>query len=90
MINLKTATKSEKAIYIHDNQLYKKLTEEEQFLFQINEKYLAMPWDVFHSATEKALNRPVWTHEFADPEYIKSQYRNNAKVYSMDELLSME
>jgi hypothetical protein len=33
-------------------------------LFQINQKLLCMPFDVFHKAVEDALGRPVWTHEF--------------------------
>lgn len=90
MIDIHTASDTEKAIYIYDNQLYKKLTDEEQFLFQINESKLAMPWSHFHAMTEKAVNGPVWTHEFANPDCIKARYKGTAKVYTMDELISME
>lgn len=33
--------------------------------FQLFTAELCMPFAVFHEALEKALNRPVWTHELA-------------------------
>ena len=34
-------------------------------LFQLENRLLCMPFDVFHQAIEAALDRPVWTHEMA-------------------------
>jgi len=34
-------------------------------MFQLFEDRLCMPFAVFHEAMEKALERPVFTHEFA-------------------------
>lgn len=36
--------------------------------FQLFEDRLCMDWSAFHQAVEKALGRPVWSHEFAGDE----------------------
>lgn len=36
----------------------------ERAMFQLFEPLLCMPFNVFHEAVEKALHRPVYTHEF--------------------------
>lgn len=33
-------------------------------MFQLFEPLLCMPFDIFHEAVEKTLNRSVFTHEF--------------------------
>ncbi len=33
--------------------------------FQFEAKRLCLPFEIFHVAAEKALGRPIWTHEFA-------------------------
>jgi len=45
-------------------------TDEEIAEFQIREPRLCCPFEVFHKAVETWLGRPVWTHEFADPELL--------------------
>jgi hypothetical protein len=47
--------------------------------FQLYEEKLCMPFDKFHEAIEKALERSVWTHEFADWEGLKSEYEGKRK-----------
>lgn len=42
--------------------------------FQLYEDRLCMPFDEFHKALEKALGRPVWTHEFADQKGLQDEY----------------
>lgn len=36
----------------------------EKAKFQLYQKRLCMPFDVFHEAMEKVLDRPILTHEF--------------------------
>jgi len=33
-----------------------------------------MDFSEFHKATEKALQRPVWTHEFAKPNILIQEF----------------
>jgi hypothetical protein len=54
----------EEAILIHDSKLWEDWTHRQRAEFQLTQRCLAMPFGVFHEAVEKALGRPVWTHEF--------------------------
>lgn len=52
----------------------KGMTLIEIFEFQIHQELLCVPFSIFHEATEKALKRSVWTHEFAKPELLIKEY----------------
>ena len=67
----------EKAIELCNSKFYEKMTDEEIFLFQINQEKLCMPFEVFHRSTEKALKRPVFTHEFAFVDFKKEYYKKH-------------
>lgn len=54
----------EEAIKLHDSGFWKDMSYEERAKFQLFEPLLCMPFGVFHEAVEKALGRPVYTHEF--------------------------
>ena len=47
---------------------------EEIFLGQIQEDVLIMDFSKFQKATEEALGRSVWTHEFAQPKELLDEY----------------
>ena len=53
-------------------------TDVELFELQINQQRLVMDFAAFHKATESALDRPVWTHEFGDFESLLSEYRKES------------
>lgn len=53
------------AIAFCDNKCWESMTLEDRAQFQLNQRRLCMPFDVFHEAIEKLLKRPVYTHEFA-------------------------
>ena len=61
---MKQLTK-EQAIAFYENKCYEDMTYRQIAEFQIEQKLLCMPFDVFHEAMEKTLGRPVFTHEFA-------------------------
>lgn len=54
----------ELAIELYDTEFWETWTHEEIAWFQSYNTRLCMPFGVFHTAVEKTLNRPVWTHEF--------------------------
>lgn len=60
---MKQLTK-EQALAFAENKLYEYLTKRQIAEFQLEQDRLCMPFDVFHEAIEKTLNRPVFTHEF--------------------------
>ncbi len=53
------------AIAFHDSEAWKAWSVLDRALFQLQEPLLCMPFAVFQEAVEKALGRPVFTHEFA-------------------------
>ena len=57
------------------------------FLGQIQEKILLMDFSKFHKATEQALERPVWTHEFAEPEKLLGEYNKERPKATMVDVL---
>lgn len=39
---------------------------------------LSVPFAVFHRCAEIAMKRPVWVHEFAEPEKLMKEYRHES------------
>lgn len=55
----------EEAIAFSESKVYEGWTDRQIAEFQMEQSKLCVPFDVFHRAIEKALGRPVFTHEFA-------------------------
>ena len=60
---MKQLTKTQ-AIAFHDSGAWKSMNHRQRAEFQMQQKKLCMPFGIFHEAIEKALGRPVFTHEF--------------------------
>lgn len=54
----------EQAIALAESGFWEPMSYLERATFQLLERRLCMPFGVFHEAMEKALGRPVFTHEF--------------------------
>lgn len=54
----------EQAIELAKSKAWKEMTFRQRAEFQMLQRLLCMPFDVFHEAVEKTLGRPVYTHEF--------------------------
>ncbi len=54
----------EQAIALFESKFWEPMSYVERATFQLFERKLCMPFGVFHEAVEKALGRPVYTHEF--------------------------
>jgi len=57
--------------------------------FQLYEETLCMPFARFHAAVEAVLERPVWTHEFAEPDSLRAEYEGKRDKPTMNEILAM-
>ncbi|MCD5380846.1 hypothetical protein LR004_02865, partial [Candidatus Gracilibacteria bacterium] len=58
--------------------------------FQLFQKRLAVPFDKFHSALEKVLDRPVFTHEFGmNYDGIVSEYLGESNPPSLEDILNL-
>jgi len=67
----------EQAIQFADNEIWRGMSNGEIALFQIDQEFLCMPWQVFHKAVSKALDRPVFTHEFANADRLRAELHFN-------------
>ena len=68
-----TLTKDE-AIALAESGWWKDKEPREIVRFQLFEDRLSMDFSAFHEAVEKALGRPVWTHEFAEPVHLRDAF----------------
>lgn len=60
----------EQAAQLYDSGWWEGVDAESVARWQLEQPRLCMPWAEFQQATEKALGRPVWTHEFANHERL--------------------
>jgi len=59
----------EMAIKLANSGFWERLTYRERAIFQLSHRLLCMPFSV----VEKALGRPVFTHEFARPDLLMEE-----------------
>jgi len=71
----------EQAIAKAETKWWVEKTFKEIVDFQLYETRLCMPFDKFHEAVEKMLNRPVFTHEFADYKSLQEEYEGKQKYH---------
>ena len=58
--------------------------------FQLFEEMLCMPFAAFQEAVEKALGRPVFTHEFGlNWEGLKKEFLGEAEPPTLEEIINM-
>lgn len=80
----------EQAILFAENKMYEKLSHEEIVGFQLFQKKLCMPFDIFHEAVEKVLDRPVFTHEFGlNLDGIKKEFLDEKEKPTLEEILNL-
>jgi hypothetical protein len=77
----------EEAIAKAQSGWWKGKTPQEIVSFQLYEDRLCMPFGEYHAAIEKALGRPVWTHEFADPEHLRAEFEGRASKRTPEEVV---
>lgn len=81
-------TKDEaKALF--ENGFWEEMTAADRVKFQLFEDKLCMPFDVFQQATQETLGRPVWTHEFADPESLRKELLGEQPAPTFEEILAL-
>lgn len=79
----------EEAIFICENKLYEDWNDSEIVKFQLFQKRLAMPFNIFHKAMETVFKRAIYSHEFANPDRLIAEYSGKAKTPTFDEILEL-
>lgn len=86
---MKQLTK-EQALAFYENKCYEKMDYHQRAEFQIDQDRLCMPFDVFHEAIEKALGRPVYTHEFGfNREGLRKELLGEKEPPTFDDIINM-
>lgn len=58
--------------------------------FQMFEPKMCVPFSVFHEALEKALGRPVWTHELAlNHDGLKRELMGEEDAPTMEDIINL-
>ena len=57
--------------------------------FQLFERLLCMPFSEFHEAVQGALCRSVFTHEFAHPDVLASEFLGERSAPTLEEVMEM-
>lgn len=81
----------EEAVKLYESKFWEGMNHQERAEFQLFESRLCMPIGVFHEAIEKALDRPVWTHEFASSniESLRSEFLGDRPAPSFMDIVDL-
>ena len=79
-VRMRKKMNKKEAIKLYKSKWWKNKSDEEIAEFQIHEPRLCCPMEVFHRAVETWLGRPVWTHEFADPQALIDEKAGKRKA----------
>lgn len=85
-----TKMTKETAVALYESKFWLTMTHRERAEFQLFTDLLCMPFDVFHEAMEKALGRPVFTHEFGlNREGLEAELMGQAPAPSLDDIINL-
>ena len=79
----------EEAISIYESKIWEQWSPEDIVAIQLFQNRLLVPFDKFHEAIEKVLDRPVWTHEFADQNRMIEEYLGIRSKPTFEEILNL-
>lgn len=80
----------EQALKLAKTKFWEDLNYRQRANFQLFERRLCMPFDVFHEALEKSLGRPVYTHELGfNLEGIKKEFLGEQEAPTLEEIINL-
>lgn len=79
----------EEAIEKANTKWWENATPAEVVAFQLYEELLCMPFNLYHKAVEDALGRPVWTHEFAFIDRLRSEFEGKTVSPSLGDIIKL-
>ena len=79
----------DQAIVLAESGFWKDMNALDIAVFQSNNELLCMPFEVYHEAMNEALERPVFTHEFADTDSLLKELMGEKPQPSFQEIMDM-
>ena len=77
------------AIAFAESGVWKGWTSRQIAEFQMEQRRLCVPMDVFHKAIEEALGRPVFTHEFAFWDSLRKELFGEKPAPTLEEVINL-
>jgi len=83
--------KKEDAIKLYKSKWWEDLEAKTIVGFQLFEKKLCMPFDLFHKALEDVLERPVFTHELgsSNVKQIEKEFLGEKEQPTFEEIINL-
>lgn len=79
----------EQALKLVETKWWESATYEDIALFQLNERRLCCPFDVFQKAVEETIGRSVFTHEFVDPASLRAEIDGEVPPRTFKDILEL-
>jgi hypothetical protein len=80
----------DEAIKLYESGFWEAMSFRDRAIFQMFEDRLCMPFSVFHEAIEKALDRPVFTHEFGlNRDGLKKELMGKSPAPTLEEIMNL-
>lgn len=80
----------EQAIKLYESKFWEDLTDEQIAKFQLFNRCLCMPFNIFHKALNKTLGRLVYTHEFGlNIKGLKKELMGKQPAPTLEEIINL-
>lgn len=79
----------EQAIALSESCWWEVCTADEIVRLQLYQERLCMPFPHYQRTIEKVLGRPVYLHEFMDPDALIREYEGSKTPPTFDEIVAM-
>jgi hypothetical protein len=79
----------EQAKTVYESKCWETWTDVKIVQFQLYQERLTIPFERFHQAIERILDRPVFTHEFAWPENIKAEFEGKKPKATFEDVMDL-
>jgi hypothetical protein len=79
------------ALEMAQSKWWEGMSDRDVAMFQLHQPLLCIPFDIFHATVERALMRPVFTHEFAsgNMEKLRSEIRGGSPVPTLEQIMDL-
>lgn len=79
----------DQAIAFAESGVWKEWTPDQVVSFQLFQELLCIDFGHYHGCVEKVLNRPVFTHEFADQLSLQKEYLGEKEAPSLGDIINL-
>jgi len=86
---MNTEITKQQAIEMCQSNWWEGMSDRDVATFQMHNRLLCMPFDIFQATMERVLDRPVMTHEFADWEGMRQELMGERPAPTLEEIVGL-